>query len=325
MIDKAFLSTLNVLYVEDEPRIQEETTEVMSNFFNNVIVAKDGIEAFEIYEKYKSENRHIDAIISDINMPYSSGLELLEKVRKTSTNIPFVFTTAHSDSPYLLKAIKYKVTSYVLKPVNLTNLILEVQEYVKQALEDKTERFNQNDLIKYVKNIDKQALILKTDAQGIITYANELFIETVKYKNADDLIAQNCSLLQSFTMSKEVLINSYDEAKVKGIWKGKSELKTEEGSPFFLDMTLFPVFDDTSKEVNAYYYVCFLLSNIESKNKILKSVEKQDKILSIKDIIDDLKMKISKYKHINMINESLKKENEEKRENIIQIKEFISQ
>ena len=56
-------------------------------------------------------------IITDINMPEITGIELTEKLRKQGFNMPVFFVSAYENFEYTRKGIDIGVSGYVLKPV----------------------------------------------------------------------------------------------------------------------------------------------------------------------------------------------------------------
>jgi len=108
---------IKVLYVEDEELIRNQAVEYLSLIYENVIEAKDGLEALELYKKYKP-----DIIISDIEMPKMNGLMLAKKIRRLNKKIPIIIATAHTHSEYLLEALELQLIKYIVKPVTAPKL-----------------------------------------------------------------------------------------------------------------------------------------------------------------------------------------------------------
>lgn len=67
--DASLYKNIKVLYAEDEEGIRENISFVLSLFFKEVFVAKDGEEALELFEEKKP-----DLLIFDICMPKWMGL-----------------------------------------------------------------------------------------------------------------------------------------------------------------------------------------------------------------------------------------------------------
>ena len=105
-IDKNLLKRLTLLYVEDDDVIRNELSQLLANFFSNVLVAKDGKEGLR---SYLENQDHIDIILTDVNMPELNGIDMIKKIRGIDKKIPIIFATAHSDTEFLAEAIKLRV------------------------------------------------------------------------------------------------------------------------------------------------------------------------------------------------------------------------
>ena len=68
---------LKVLYIEDEDAVRINFQRYLNNFFTDVEICANGIEALK---KYKKNN--FDLVISDIKMPLMDGLELSKKIKQ---------------------------------------------------------------------------------------------------------------------------------------------------------------------------------------------------------------------------------------------------
>lgn len=75
--------------------------------------AANGKAALELVRQEKP-----DILISDINMPFMSGLELMDEVRKISPDMAIIVISGYSDFSYAYEAIRNGVAGYVLKPVD---------------------------------------------------------------------------------------------------------------------------------------------------------------------------------------------------------------
>lgn len=64
----------------------------------------------------------LSLILSDLNMPNMSGLELLEEVRKTYPWIKVIILTAYGDESNRQKAVELGATDYLTKPIDFKDL-----------------------------------------------------------------------------------------------------------------------------------------------------------------------------------------------------------
>lgn len=76
---KGLLKKLKILYIEDDEGIRNELSSLLKNFVNTVYVAVDGQDG---YEQFIEHQTNIDLILSDINMPKLTGIEMMQNIRK---------------------------------------------------------------------------------------------------------------------------------------------------------------------------------------------------------------------------------------------------
>jgi YesN/AraC family two-component response regulator len=108
----------NLLFVEDEEIIREQMQSVLSKFFQNTFVAKDGLEALEIYKK-----ENIDIVLTDINMPRMNGLELIREINKLTPNAIIIVLSAHGEAEMLFELINLDASGFINKPPKMDILI----------------------------------------------------------------------------------------------------------------------------------------------------------------------------------------------------------
>ena len=77
------LKNLTILYIEDEETIKENIKRTLLLFSNKIFDVKDIKSA-----KESLEDKKIDIIISDINLPDETGIELIKEIRKTDKTKP---------------------------------------------------------------------------------------------------------------------------------------------------------------------------------------------------------------------------------------------
>jgi CheY-like chemotaxis protein len=72
-------------------------------------------------------------ILSDINMPGMSGIEMLPKVREMRPDVPIVMITAYGDPETKRKAIEGGATGLLTKPIDFALLREEIETRLKQV------------------------------------------------------------------------------------------------------------------------------------------------------------------------------------------------
>mgnify|MGYP005992636719 CR=1 FL=1 len=125
------LKNLNILYIEDEETIRINIKKTLELFSENIFDVENISKAKDILSK----NR-IDIIISDINLPDTSGIEFIKELRKTDKTIPVILLSAYTDREYLLEATKLKLVDYLTKPIDFRNLNNALQKCVEEILDN---------------------------------------------------------------------------------------------------------------------------------------------------------------------------------------------
>lgn len=113
------LRKLKFLFVEDEVELLQIICDALTKLNINYLTATNGLEALDVIEN----NSDIDAIVTDINMPYMNGLEMIKILRDKGINIPTVVMSAHTEEEYTKKAKEYGVNEYLLKPFDFLRFI----------------------------------------------------------------------------------------------------------------------------------------------------------------------------------------------------------
>lgn len=72
-------------------------------------------------------------ILSDINMPGMSGLEMLPKIREIRPDVPVIMITAYGDPATRRKAIENGATGLLTKPIDFSLLRQEIDTRLTQA------------------------------------------------------------------------------------------------------------------------------------------------------------------------------------------------
>ena len=121
------LKNLTLLLVDDEEALLDKLHIVLSLFFKEVIMAKDGQEALDIYHSHS-----IDMVISDYSMPLLSGYELCKAIREEDKYIPLVIMSNYSDKEKLLSVIPLALAQYLIKPVDYTTLTATLLSMIAQ-------------------------------------------------------------------------------------------------------------------------------------------------------------------------------------------------
>lgn len=110
-----------VFLVDDEPFILEGLINIIDwKKFGLEITghAANGLEALGFIQK-----NNIDILITDITMPKMNGLQLIKSIKELHSNTKFIVLSGYSEFEYVKECIKLGIENYLLKPVNIQELV----------------------------------------------------------------------------------------------------------------------------------------------------------------------------------------------------------
>ncbi|MCI0421208.1 MAG: response regulator, partial [Acidobacteria bacterium] len=126
-----------ILVVDDEPAICKLLTGKLQQSGFDVQSCASGKAALELLQ-----NNSFDAVISDLNMPELSGLELLEKIPKNQRHLAFLMATGVSDIRVGVQAMQQGADDYLLKPFQLDAVVASLNRALeKRRLEKEVEQY----------------------------------------------------------------------------------------------------------------------------------------------------------------------------------------
>lgn len=231
-INKDLLSNITILYIEDEKMIRDEVSYFFSKYVKNFHTATNGQEGLELYNQIKP-----DLIITDIQMPKMNGLDMIKEIN--NKKIPIIITTAFSDIDYFLKAIELNVSKFIIKPINLMELVKSIQECVyNNIIGDKL--FEKENLLRIV---DENVLISITDKDGKIIDASGAFCDFVEYSK-EELIGKTHRILGHPDTTDEFYINMWQQISSGKKFNAEIKNRKKSGEIYWANLTITPVIKD---------------------------------------------------------------------------------
>lgn len=122
------LKNVKVLYVEDDAEAREELADVLKRRCGRVLACENGRRGIALYEDF-----HPDIILADLYMPEMDGIEMIRQIRQRGGDPAVLVLSAVSDVDTILNAVDAGISKYILKPVNLKEL-LDSLEVLAQSI-----------------------------------------------------------------------------------------------------------------------------------------------------------------------------------------------
>jgi len=115
-----------ILVVDDEQSLRELLAIVLRREGYEVLLAENGRTAVDIIER-----EPVDVLISDINMPDMSGVEVLRAAKKVDQDILGIMITAFASTETAIEAMRLGACDYLSKPFDIDLLKMKVREKVE--------------------------------------------------------------------------------------------------------------------------------------------------------------------------------------------------
>lgn len=301
---KSVLKQVSILYVEDEEKIRKYFSSMLKVLIKEVFVATDGLNALKIFKENK---KNINLIVTDIKMPNLDGMELLKEIRNIDENIPYIITSAFFKPEDLHLSIKYNVSAYYKKPVDINKLIDKVDFLCKKQFDNTKLIKKEKELSDYLDILNKVAIVSKADLKGIITYANDIFCEVSKYKQ-EELLGKPHSIIRHPDMPKSTFEDMWNTIESGNAWYGKVKNKAKDGSAYYVKESIFPLYENENEDDSITGYIAIRFLTTEEENEKREFKKKVISSLSVgRKKEAELKSNNLLYKkEINSLNETIK-------------------
>lgn len=296
-IDKKLLKRLKILYIEDDSVIRNELSQLLSNFFENVYTASDGKEGLEIYLRNQEQ---IDIILSDINMPKLNGIDMVKAIRGVDSKVPIFFATAHSDNEFLAEAITLKIQEYIIKPIDIRNLLSLMNDLAAVLYQEFLIEQKNKELSKYKEVTDLNNIVIETDIHMKIVKVNDLCCKISGYSK-EELIGKDFKFLKHNDTSNDVYVKMYAEVLNNKSWYGTLKNKTKENSTFTTDCSMISILNDDGEVEGVISIQKDITEELAKKREMQRALMKDKSEIFIRSkegnaekhsIINDLKMKL---------------------------------
>lgn len=196
-----------LLVVDDEATMRKG----IANFINWPSIdcevagtASDGVEAMDFLA-----SNPVDIVITDIRMPEADGLEVARYVYENHLDIKVILLTGYADFAYAQTAIRYNVSSFILKPTNKKELLEAVQEAQKDLIVSKKKSSIAKEEIAFLKDQLLQELTIQPLSPELEERLNKLGLSLAHYHVA---AFQMVPMGEDISALKNIIINEKHNA-----------------------------------------------------------------------------------------------------------------
>ncbi|MGL1957807.1 MAG: response regulator transcription factor [Colwellia sp.] len=175
------MKTINILVVEDQALVRGAISALLSldNNINVVAEAEHGKQALTLLKQHQ-----VDIVLTDIEMPIMSGIELVESIANTQPKIKTIIMTTFSRAGYIKRAINAGVLGFILKESPSEYLLAAVNKVAqgKKVIESELAliALDDNDPLT---NKERKALKLAGNGMKTAEIATTLFLSEGTVRN----------------------------------------------------------------------------------------------------------------------------------------------
>jgi len=118
---------LTILIAEDHDGMADMLVSAVTAHGYEVIRARDGREALQ-----RLRERKIDLVVTDLKLPYKSGLDVLQAAKDQNSLLPVILMTAHGTIETAVKAVRNGAHDFLTKPFDPDHLLLLIQRALEK-------------------------------------------------------------------------------------------------------------------------------------------------------------------------------------------------
>ena len=166
---------IKILLAEDEPALGQIVKESLETRNFEVILCKDGTEAYQSYLEKRPK-----LLVLDVMMPKKDGFTLAEEIRKRDVDVPIIFLTAKSQTKDVVQGFHLGGNDYLKKPFSMEELIVRIHALLIRSQKQSKDNIS---LGKYTFNYTKQLLVFGDDQQNLTHKEAELLYHLIEKKN----------------------------------------------------------------------------------------------------------------------------------------------
>ena len=193
----------HILCIDDDDKIRE-LLEIFLNKHNFVVsTAKDAFEGEKTSELFS-----FDLIVLDIMMPKKSGIEFLNKFRKTNTSVPIIMLTANSQLEKKTKSFNFGCDDYLIKPFEPIELVLRINKLLNPRI-NKLKKSSEFFFGEFKYNLNTKSLKKNENHIGLTgaeQYLLEILVNNINKEVSREFVIQKLRL-DSNLRSIDVLVN----------------------------------------------------------------------------------------------------------------------
>jgi len=263
------LNSLVLLYVEDDEPTISAFHNAFADEFKTILIGRSAEEGLELFYKHSPH-----MIISDLQLPKMSGLDMIEEIRKSNGSIPIIVNSAFSDTSLLLRSIDLRVDSYVLKPTRPHQLLNAMHKVARINILENLLKTSKETMQTIIDEIPDPILYIKPDYTVLmLNHAAKKLNPNLTNDQSTKCYGLNYHLKRPCSEDEHVCPIQQIKASKKSITVRQIHL-LESGEKRHVEIHMRPIFDEDGT-ISAYLEISHDITDyITIQDQLLAETEK---------------------------------------------------
>ena len=191
---------MRILLIEDEPKVSALVKRGLAAERYAVDVSGDGREGLEYTEAYP-----YDLILLDLMLPSLSGVEVLQRIRRTNQYVPILVLTARDSVDDKVRLFDQGADDYLTKPFAFAELLVRVKALLRRGPVNRSSTLRIGDL-----ELDRLTQQVKRSGKRIELTAKEYSLLEYLMQNPDRVLSRNMIIEHVWDQSFDGITNIVD-------------------------------------------------------------------------------------------------------------------
>ncbi|MFK7907407.1 MAG: response regulator transcription factor [Chitinophagales bacterium] len=177
----------SLLLVEDDTDLGNVMQQYLEVHDFEVVLCRDGLEGWNRFK-----NGKFDLCILDIMMPEMDGFDLAKKIKNFDDEVPFIFLTAKNQKLDRMKGLALGADDYIVKPFEIDELVLRIQNILRRTNRIKTEVLQQIGIFSF----DRTNLLLEGNRKKFSLTLQEAKLLQLLLDNKNEVVTREAILVR---------------------------------------------------------------------------------------------------------------------------------
>ncbi|PKN12349.1 MAG: hypothetical protein CVU69_07645 [Deltaproteobacteria bacterium HGW-Deltaproteobacteria-4] len=173
-----------ILVIDDDQNLNKTLFDILNAKGYETFVAGDGTEGLAFLQKTP-----VDLVLTDLGLPDMSGIDILSKVKGFYPATQVIILTGSATVASAVEATNFGAFSYLLKPYDLDQLLLQIQRALEKQSAEKELSISRQMLVDVTQGIKENILLIGNDHR--ILWANRAAVVHTGLK-MEEIVGQCC-------------------------------------------------------------------------------------------------------------------------------------